>query len=108
MDAERLKTVAIALGALSLPALYMLLKPKVSIPGPRGLPFIGNMLDFPTTEPWFVWEKWRKQYGPIVCLEIFEVKIIMLNEPRLITEMLDKTPASSGRSTFYVLGELVG
>lgn len=108
MDAEQLKTVAIALGALSLPALYMLLKPKASIPGPPGLPLIGNALDFPMVEPWLVWEKWRKQYGPIVCLEIFKVKIVMLNEPRLITEMLDKTPASSGRAIFYVLGELVG
>lgn len=32
-------------------------------PGPRPLPFIGNMLDMPTTKPWVTFRNWCNQYG---------------------------------------------
>ena len=32
-------------------------------PGPKGYPLIGNLFDFPITNPWLIYEEWRKTYG---------------------------------------------
>jgi hypothetical protein len=32
-------------------------------PGPKPLPLVGNMLDFPQDKPWEVFAKWQEQYG---------------------------------------------
>ena len=32
-------------------------------PGPKGYPLIGNLFDFPTANPWLIYEKWCKTYG---------------------------------------------
>lgn len=32
-------------------------------PGPRGLPFIGNALDMPSSYPWETFSKWGKKWG---------------------------------------------
>ena len=32
-------------------------------PGPRPLPFIGNVLDLPTKSPWVTYAQWGKTYG---------------------------------------------
>ncbi len=32
-------------------------------PGPKGLPFIGNLLDMPTEKEWLTFAKWGERYG---------------------------------------------
>lgn len=32
-------------------------------PGPPGLPIIGNVLDVPSSMPWFKFTEWKQQYG---------------------------------------------
>lgn len=32
-------------------------------PGPKPLPFIGNMLDMPIDMPWLVYDSWFKTHG---------------------------------------------
>ena len=32
-------------------------------PGPKPLPFLGNIRDIPTVTPWLTYTNWRKQYG---------------------------------------------
>ena len=32
-------------------------------PGPKGYPLIGNLFDFPITNPWLIYEEWCKTYG---------------------------------------------
>ena len=41
-------------------------------PGPRGLPFFGNLFQLSTT-PWKEFEIWRKQYGMSLGAEFFLV-----------------------------------
>lgn len=40
-------------------------------PGPKGLPVIGNLFDFPNDKPWLVYDRWFKQYGMylFICLQ---------------------------------------
>lgn len=32
-------------------------------PGPKPMPFIGNVLDMPQDQPWLKFKEWSKQYG---------------------------------------------
>lgn len=34
-----------------------------SLPGPRGLPLIGNMFDINIAAPWLTYTEWGKRYG---------------------------------------------
>ncbi len=34
-------------------------------PGPKGLPFIGNLFDMPTEREWLTFTKWGEKYGII-------------------------------------------
>jgi hypothetical protein len=40
-------------------------------PGPRLLPFVGNMFDIDVARPWLTYAKWGKQYGRLTCLSCF-------------------------------------
>ena len=41
-------------------------------PGPKSLPFIGNLFDINVGAPWLTYTEWGKQYGK----PIFFVKIV--------------------------------
>jgi len=45
-------------------------RPPVPLPpGPRGLPFIGNALDMPSSYPWETFSDWGKKWGKYyICL----------------------------------------
>ncbi|KAH6916318.1 O-methylsterigmatocystin oxidoreductase [Coprinopsis sp. MPI-PUGE-AT-0042] len=57
-------------------------------PGPRGLPFIGNVLQIPTQEPWKVYKEWTKQYGDVIYLEALGQPILVLNSLESIKDLL--------------------
>jgi hypothetical protein len=80
-------------------------------PGPKGYPVIGNLLGFPSTQPWRVFAEWSEKWGelPVVqayynlinvkcCLVggIMSVNIIgqtmvIINDPQIVVDILDKT-----------------
>ena len=35
-------------------------------PGPKGLPFVGNVLDMPVTQEWTAFAEWAKHYGECI------------------------------------------
>ncbi|KAF1977253.1 cytochrome P450 [Bimuria novae-zelandiae CBS 107.79] len=60
-------------------------------PGPPGLPFIGNLLDFGDSEG--VRDKvtkWHKQYGPIFYTKLGGTDYIWLSSPRTVKDLMDK------------------
>ena len=35
-------------------------------PGPKGLPFVGNMFDIPREKAWLKYMEWAKHYGEFI------------------------------------------
>lgn len=76
-------------------------------PGPRPLPFIGNRLSVPQTSPWIQFEKWSKIYGPIYTLWMGRRPTIIISDPNVAVDLLEKRSNKySSRPRFVVMGEL--
>ncbi|KAI0322765.1 cytochrome P450 [Amylostereum chailletii] len=88
--------VNIVNGALFILALWLLKKvterrpPGLRIPGPKGLPIIGNLLDVPTADEYQVFSMWQKKYGDIIRMDVIGKPLIVLNSHKLAVEMLNK------------------
>ncbi|KAI0691793.1 CyP450 monooxygenase [Cerioporus squamosus] len=64
-------------------------------PGPRGLPFLGNVLDLRKGRPWLTFNKLREKYGPILYFEAFRQPIVVLGSPDAVLEYLDRRSANT-------------
>jgi hypothetical protein len=56
----------ICLGALGLYLVKAILskKPPAALPpGPKKWPFLGNILDMPSTKEWLTFAEWGRSYG---------------------------------------------
>ncbi|KAJ7493305.1 cytochrome P450 [Mycena galericulata] len=107
------KTIILALGAAALIVTLYYVRPKKNVPpfppGPKGVPVLGNVVDLPQSQPWVTFSRWAKEHGPIVHLRVFGKSIIVLNDVKYATDMLDKkSRIYSNRPTLIMGGELVG
>jgi cytochrome P450 len=93
-------------------AKQLLNKRKSSLPlppGPPGLPLIGNVLDLPQSQPHKTYIEWGQKYGPIMHVNALGQPIIIINDIRIATDLLDKKSALySDRPTLPMAGELSG
>ncbi|KAF7371215.1 Cytochrome P450 [Mycena sanguinolenta] len=73
------------------------------IPGPPAYPFIGHILQVPTTKAWKYFEKLAHQYGPIVRVSLAGDDIIVLSDPSDAEELLARRSRiySSRRPLIY-------
>lgn len=56
-------SAAAAVGALGLLIKYVRRDSRLTPPGPRPLPIVGNLLNMPAQEQWLVYEEWSRRYG---------------------------------------------
>ena len=80
-------------------------------PGPRPIPLIGNLRDLPPhgEQEWVHWSKHKDLYGPISSITVMGQTIIILNDARSATELLDKRSALySSRPTLTFAFEMCG
>ncbi|KAI4524746.1 cytochrome P450 [Schizophyllum commune Loenen D] len=79
-------------------------------PGPRKLPFIGNLLNFPMEKQWEAYTAWAKEYdSDILHVEILGQSMIILNTREACADILDKRSAHySGRTSMTMLTDLMG
>ena len=78
-------------------------------PGPRGLPLIGNLLDMPSEQEWRTFARWGDQYGGLSSVTILGQTLVIVNDPKIATDLLDKRSSTfSDRPVMQMGGELVG
>ncbi|KAI6122286.1 cytochrome P450 [Pisolithus croceorrhizus] len=64
-------------------------------PGPKGLPWIGNVLDIDASQPWVTYEEWGKRYGDLTYSQVLGKEYIIINSEKVAHELLDQ------RSSIY-------
>lgn len=99
------------LGVILLPLTFILILDFLLYlrlpPGPTPLPFIGNKLIIPSSSPWIQLEKWSQIYGPIFTLWIGRRPTIVISDPNVAADLLEKHSTKfSSRPRFVVMGEL--
>ncbi|ESK82987.1 cytochrome p450 [Moniliophthora roreri MCA 2997] len=58
-------------------------------PGPKGYPLVGNALQL-RDRPWHTFVEWKKQYGDIVYLRLFNQDAVVLNSAKAAADLLDR------------------
>ena len=76
-------------------------------PGPTPIPFIGNKFDIPKSQPWVQFQKWSKQYGPIFTLWIGRKPTLIISDPQIAVDLMEKRSYKySSRPRMVVMGEI--
>ncbi|CAL1710835.1 unnamed protein product [Somion occarium] len=76
-------------------------------PGPKGYPFIGNMLDMPTVTPWKVFQEWCKVYGDVIYLDLPGRPTIVLGSVKVAVELLEKRSSIYSDRAVFVTDKLL-
>lgn len=78
-----------------------------SVPGPRGLPIIGNVHQI-KPQPQRQMETWSKEYGELFQIQLGWNKWVFLCSPESVKEILDRQSAvSSSRAPSPVVSDLI-
>ncbi|KAM5536626.1 hypothetical protein V8D89_009721 [Ganoderma adspersum] len=64
-------------------------------PGPKPLPIIGNMLDWPTRNQWRALRDLSAQYGDILHFKVLGLHMVVLGSPEAMFELLEKRSANT-------------
>jgi cytochrome P450 len=76
-------------------------------PGPQPLPFVGNKFDIPSKHPWIQFQEWSKKYGPIYTLWLGRRPTVIISDPVVASELMEKRSHKySSRPRFVVMGEV--
>ncbi|KAI6122285.1 cytochrome P450 [Pisolithus thermaeus] len=62
-------------------------------PGPKGLPWLGNVLSINTVEPWLTYQQWGKRYGDVVYSKALGGDYVIINNETVARELLDQRSA---------------
>jgi cytochrome P450 len=77
-------------------------------PGPTPLPFVGNKLQLPKSQPWIQFQKWSKQYGPIFTIWIGRKPTVIISDPVVAAELMEKRSTKySSRPRMVAMGEIL-
>ena len=79
-----------------------------NLPGPDGLPILGNILQLDLTKLHSILEQWADTYGPLYKFRIARKNVVAVSDANLINEVLRKRPAAYRRleSIAPVLNEM--
>lgn len=94
--------LAIIIG-LAMVVLYLLHKRQLwTIPGPSGIPLLGNALQLDQTRPIAVLYDWAKQYGAIFKMNLLGENVVVVNSLEGLREMFyTKSEQFAGRAKIF-------
>ncbi|OCH87844.1 cytochrome P450 [Obba rivulosa] len=76
-------------------------------PGPRGVPFFGNLFQVGKGS-WITFTEWKKTYGPIIHINLAGQSVIVLNTHKVAADLLDRrSPKYSDRPRHIVASEIL-
>ncbi|TFK90539.1 O-methylsterigmatocystin oxidoreductase [Polyporus arcularius HHB13444] len=87
--------LVIARTSLSSPAWRARTKGHALPPGPHRLPFIGNLLDMPKSQPWRGFRDLCLKYGETTYLQVMGRHIVVLGSARAISEFLERRASNT-------------
>lgn len=65
---------------------------EAGLPGPRGLPLLGNLLQVSPTQAHQTFEKWAREYGPVYQFRLGARQIVAVSDPDMIMTLLKERP----------------
>ncbi|KAH9917083.1 cytochrome P450 monooxygenase [Fomitopsis serialis] len=77
-------------------------------PGPRPLPFIGNIHQVPIDDAERTYAKWSSQYGDIIFLKLFTRPTLIVNSTAAARELLEKRSAKYSDRPPFGWGDIIG
>lgn len=78
-------------------------------PGPKPLPFVGNVFDLPSTQLERCFAQWGERYGDVVYIQLFGQPMVVLHTLEAARDLLEKRSAIySDRPRFVLFSELMG
>ncbi|XP_046556085.1 steroid 17-alpha-hydroxylase/17,20 lyase-like [Haliotis rubra] len=94
---------AVLVGSIAGVTVYLITKKRYNLPpGPRGLPLLGNLLEFRNASIYEKLTEWRAKYGPVVKFNIGHITIVGLNRIDVVMEAMVKRQADfAGRIQLY-------
>ncbi|KAF8885510.1 cytochrome P450 [Infundibulicybe gibba] len=97
------------IAALVLRFLAVTLRRPKYLPGPRGLPFFGNLFQIPNAHSWETYAKWRETYGDAIYVSALGNSIVVLNSYEACVDLLEKrSNLYSDRPVSVVASQLMG
>src|ERR1700730_9748535 len=68
-----------------------------NLPGPRGLPLLGNIHQLDLSKLHLILERWAAQYGPVYLFKMGSVRVVALSDPRWCDQVLRARPETFTR-----------
>ncbi|KAJ2932209.1 hypothetical protein H1R20_g4906, partial [Candolleomyces eurysporus] len=77
-------------------------------PGPKGLPLLGNVFQFPQANPWEGYQKLCEEYGDMIYLTAPGHGILVLGSHRRAVDLLDKRSVNYSDRPAFPIVEMTG
>jgi cytochrome P450 len=80
------------------------------LPGPRGVPLLGNLLELDPTEWHVALERWAHRYGPMVVYRVGTRPFLLISDPELARTVFRSRPDTFRRlsSLTTIIEEILG
>ncbi|MGC2223187.1 MAG: cytochrome P450 [Methylocella sp.] len=69
------------------------------LPGPKGLPFLGNIHQLDLTKLHLILERWAAQYGPVYLFKMGSARVVALSDPKWCDQVLRARPETFTRGS---------
>ncbi len=99
---ERERAIFVDVSGLSRgPGRIVATRTLDDLPGPRGLPFLGNIHQLDLTKFHVILERWATQYGPVYLFKMGLARVVALSDPKWCDQVLRARPETFTRQSNF-------
>ncbi|RFU23995.1 hypothetical protein B7463_g12342, partial [Scytalidium lignicola] len=105
-----LNVILFALVVVCITGIYASLRPRripkgaKELPGPKGYPIIGNLLQIPKTHSWLKFKEWADEYGPIYKIHVLGSTYVVISSEKIANDLLSMRGAIYSDRPYFVMG----